>query len=274
MQVSERNIHDPVPKNVSKFPIHQTYLTSDAEGNNKGVYKFKCPEVWSSARSGKKAIAIRSIRWQAKSLSLSFQISIECKKNINGTITDQTIVLKYANIIAARTVLTDICNDIKGNLELKALNKNADLTFHFWYDNVRFKFLMFISDNNTNNNANCSFRIYDSYDNSKPSASFNILLNQPKDYHPEAATVYTVDNVWDRVTALHFHSSFVPFDNYQYLGCLFDNWFKPIVYQDANASPLFNVWVTTDMKTNINFLYEEFIFRFTFIISSNDQYCA
>ena len=39
MQVQERNIHDPVPRNVSKFPIHQTYLTSDAEGNNKGTYK-------------------------------------------------------------------------------------------------------------------------------------------------------------------------------------------------------------------------------------------
>ena len=54
-------INDPVPRNVSKFPIHQTYLTADAERTGNGGYKFKAPEVWSSARSGKKSIAIRSI---------------------------------------------------------------------------------------------------------------------------------------------------------------------------------------------------------------------
>ena len=177
MQVQERNIHDPVPRNVSKFPIHQTYLSSDAEGNNKGTYKFKCPEVWSSARSGKKAVAIRSISWLAKSLSLSFQISIECKKNLSGTISDQTIALKYYNIIPARTSLTDALNDIKGTLELQASSKNADLTFRFWYNNVTFSLMIVIEDNNTNNHTACSFRFYDVSDISKTSESLNILLN-------------------------------------------------------------------------------------------------
>ena len=77
MQVSERNIHDPVPKNVSKYPIHQTYLTSDAETNGTGGFRFKCPEVWSSARSGKKSIEVRSIDWLAVSYTLDFSIFVD-----------------------------------------------------------------------------------------------------------------------------------------------------------------------------------------------------
>ena len=102
--------------------------------------------------------------------------------------------------------------------------------------------------------------------------SFNMYFNQPLDYEPPITKSLTLNNVWDRCSALQFHASFVPFDNYQYLGAIFDNWNKPIIYQDANTSPLFNVWITTDMKHPINLLYEEFIFRFTFIIASNDQY--
>ena len=104
------------------------------------------------------------------------------------------------------------------------------------------------------------------------SESFNVWLNQPLDYFPAAATELVYENVWDRTSPLNFHASFVPFDNYQYLGAIFDNWNKPIIYQDANSSPLFNVWITTDMKTPIHLLHEQFIFRFTFIIATNDQY--
>ena len=46
-------LKDPVPKNVSKFPIHQTYLTDDAETTGTGGYRFKAREVWSSDRSAK-----------------------------------------------------------------------------------------------------------------------------------------------------------------------------------------------------------------------------
>ena len=73
---SNRIINDPVPKNVSKYPIHQTYLTSDSERTGTGGYKFKAPEVWSSARSGKKSIAIRSIQPIIKRHEVSFSIIV------------------------------------------------------------------------------------------------------------------------------------------------------------------------------------------------------
>ena len=74
---SNRIINDPVSKNISKFPIHQTYLTSDSERTGTGGYKFKAPEVWSSARSGKKSIAIRSIQHLKKSFDISFNLHIK-----------------------------------------------------------------------------------------------------------------------------------------------------------------------------------------------------
>ena len=105
MHVSERNIHDPVPKNASKFPIHQTYLTSDALGNSDGSYKFKCPEVWSSARSGKKSIAIRSIRWQGQALVLEFAIHF--------TVSSSAKTFLYRNTIPAHMSVTDVLVDIR-----------------------------------------------------------------------------------------------------------------------------------------------------------------
>ena len=69
---TEYLINDPVPRNVSKFPIHQTYLTDDSERTGNGGYKFKVPEVWSSALSGKKSIAIRSIQPIKKRMEFAF----------------------------------------------------------------------------------------------------------------------------------------------------------------------------------------------------------
>ena len=62
------------------------------------------------------------------------------------------------------------------------------------------------------------------------------------------------------------------FDNYQYLGELGDLWQNPIIYQDPNGSPLFNVWITTDLKNRIQILHETFIFRFSFIIDVEKYY--
>ena len=76
-------INDPVPRNASKFPIHQTYLTDDAERTGTGGYKFKAPEVWSSARSGKKSIAIRSIQPIRRRIGLAFAIVINQMKTIH-----------------------------------------------------------------------------------------------------------------------------------------------------------------------------------------------
>ena len=117
-------------------------------------------------------------------------------------------------------------------------------------------------------------RITEYKDASKLSSSLNRILNQPLNYFPEEDTEILYSNVWDRNTALSFHASFVPFDNYQYLGNILDRWNQPIIYQDPNSSPLFNVWTTTDLKTPIKHLHESFIIRMTFIISSESQYHA
>ena len=262
MQIQERNIHDPVPRNVSKFPIHQTYLSSDAEGNNNGIYKFKCPEVWSSARSGKKAIAIRSIKWQSSAIVLDFAINFT---DTGGT--NRSII--YRNTIPAHMCVTDVLVDIRTKFQEIVHDLSLD-TYYLITNLEGSKNELTIKLMNTDTAVN--FRISNSANAANCSESFNIWLNQPKDYFPAAANELTYNNVWDRTSALNFHASFIPFDNYQYLGAIFDNWNKPIIYQDASASPLFNVWITTDMKHPINLLHEQFIFRFTFIISSDQQY--
>ena len=261
-------IHDPVPKNASKYPIHQTYLTVDAVTNNNGVYKFKAPEVWSSARSGKKSIAIRSIRWLSKTFVLQFAIRFSITDD-GGNIVNK--VFPYKNTTPSNMAVTDVLVDIRVAFSQWVTTANdvdgyrlmADLDSN---DN---KLTMSLIDEG---GYEKSFRITDLTNIVDPSTSFNQWLNQPLNYFPAASTKLVYNNVWDRTTALNFHASFIPFDNYQYLGAIFDNWNSPIIYQDPNASPLFNIWITTDMKTPINLLYEQFAFRFTFIIDSDGQY--
>ena len=261
MRVSERIIHDPVPKNVSKFPIHQTYLTADAEGNSDGSYKFKAPEVWSSARSGKKSIAIRSIKWLSKTIVLQFSIRF--------TVSSTDHIFSYRNTIPSNMSVSDVLVDVKQQFSQWATTNSLttyDLTTYLEGDKNRLTIRLF------NNTTRVNFRVASLGDASTCSQSFNKWLNQPLDHFPAAADEQVYNNVWDRTTPLNFHASFVPFDNYQYLGAIFDNWNNPIIYQDANSSPLFNIWITTDMKTRLNLLYEQFIFRFTFIIDVDDQY--
>lgn len=260
-------INDPVPRNVSKFPIHQTYLTDDAERTGNGGYKFKAPEVWSSARSGKKSIAVRSIQWLPKSLNLSFGITIVK----NGS----SLVFKYSGIIPERTPIYDVFNSIIDKFDEWANKDNEhNLEINFEYFNNTHNNQLIIDIFTPNSTAQHQFRIHNKEDSSIPSSSFNELLNQPASYFPDTAFSLAYHNVWDRSTALNFHASFVSFDNYQYLGTVFDKWQTPIIYQDPNSSPLFNVWITVDLKTPFKLLYESFIFRFTFIISSESQYHA
>ena len=109
-------------------------------------------------------------------------------------------------------------------------------------------------------------KIHDFDDENKPSKSFNRIFNQPETMFQNLSSYLNYKNVWNRCSPLHFHASFIPFDNYQYLGEIGDTWQNPIVYQDPNGSPLFNVWVTTDLKNRIPIFHETFIFRFSFII--------
>ena len=265
----ERYLHDPVPRNVSKFPIHQTYLTSDAERTGKNGYKFKVPEVWDSARSGKKSIAIRSIQWNSKTFLLEFRISII---NTEESTTD---VFKFSAVIPERTPLTDITNIIieKFNNWVSDKGKDYELQIEYEFNTLKMKV---IRDNLNDTVTNFSFAILHISSSTKVPESLNILLNQPLNYNeyhtPKEEHIF--NNVWDRVSPLHFHASFIPFDNYQYLGALFEKWYTPIIYQDTNTSPLFNIWITTDLKNEFPIFHEEFIIRITFIISSESQYSS
>ena len=258
---SNRLINDPVPKNVSKFPIHQTYLTDDADRTGSGGYKFKAPEVWSSARSGKKSIAIRSIQWRPKTINLGLGISIELSSS--STYSD----FVYHKVIPINVSLYDILNDL-----LSEFNQNDQhLELHYSFNN-RTNQLKFYCSSTQDPSTNYKIRFHVNGETTQPSIAFNKLINQPENYFPASSYFPTYENVWDRATALNFHASFVPFDNYQNIGTVFDKWDSPIIYQDPNTSPLFNVWITSDLKTPLTLLHESFIFRFTFIISSENQY--
>lgn len=269
----ERYLHDPVPRNVSKFPIHQTYLTSDAERTGKNGYKFKVPEVWDSARSGKKSIAFKSVEWISKPIELHFYIDIH---NSSASNHDNDIQYEYIEIIPpfsdTRTIIGDILQSFNNNTSLQSANVKLITD----YTNNILKFAVVSTANpaptyqiNIRKHAKdvdvSSWKIKD-YDN-----TFNLIFNQPfsKDFDFQFEQKFY--NVWDRIT-IYFHSSFIPFDNYQFLAKLFDKWDKPIIYQDPNTSPLFNIWTTTDLKNELPILHEEFIIRISFIISSESIY--
>ena len=288
--IEERYIHDPVPKNVTKFPIQQTYITTDAERTANNGWKFKCPEVWSSARSGKKSIAIRSIKWRSHKSHLAFMLSIG---KVVSSAFNADVDLKFSMAISATASTHTIIDTIKSVFDqqlqyrfgayLNTLDEMDDVTervqkfdLHIRYDDNTLTFEV----TSRPGTAAGTYQLYlmtkrvaneDIIDN-----SFQDIFNQP--YINGVAILSTnskleFKNVWDRET-LNFHASFIPFDNYQYLGALGDEWNTPIVYQDPNTSPLFNVWVTHDLKTPLKILHENFIIRFTFIISTESQYSS
>jgi len=269
-QEANHYINDPVPKNVSKFPIHQTYLTSDAEGTGNGGYKFKCPEVWSSARSGKKSIAIRSIE-RAKSYyegALSFGILV---KKYNGTTLQDNIAYRTSKVYGSETCISEILKDLSENFRAAFSSDSLKLIAKFENNTVKFKIHKPSDDTATYKINIVKYETPYNATTFEPSTTFNYFFNQPMNYISDFAEEITYENVWSR-NILHFHASFIPFDNYQYLGSFNDKWNNPIIYQDPNTSPLFNIWTTSDLKTPIKILYEDFVFRFTFIISSESQY--
>ena len=268
--VSEKYLHDPVPKNVTKFPIHQTYLTSDSEKNSNGGYKFKCPEVWSSARSGKKSIAIRSIEWQQKQFVLDFSLVVHKTSDADDHQYDQT--LNCNMIIGIQMKTQDILINVYNQLSKQISASTFNLLVDYNYNKIAFEaktatnlantYTIKLVKNDIEKDSH-SVVIFNSFDN---------VFNQPyTDNDNNFYETIILNNVWDR-NILNFHASFIPFDNYQYLGILGDKWDKPIIYQDPNSSPLFNIWTTTDMKNVFPILHEEFIFRFTFYISADSKY--
>ena len=273
-------IHDPVPKNVSKFPIHQTYLTSDAERTGDGGYRFKAPEVWSSARSGKKSIAIRSIQRLHKSELVKF--TFQFHKTSENDDESNDFYFNYSDMIDSSTTVKDVCADIAEKLSKFIDDNSLSMTFTFTYDDLESElYLKFehtsadYDDDESEYNNYWQFKIIDSDDpelTPHPPESFYRLFNQPLNQSTNFMFELKLNNVWNRDGYLYFHSSFIPFDRYQFLGELHDEWNNPIVYQDPNGSPLFNVWTTLDLKTPYPILHEHFIIRITFIISSNDFY--
>jgi len=268
-----RVIHDPVPKNASKYGIHQTYLTTDAERTAKGGYKFKAPEMWSSARSGKKSISIRSIQWFPKQIHLDFDIRFHRVADGNDHTNDIPTI--YNSIIAPFQKTYEILADIRKTIN-KQLPENSKLTFNIDFEDNWLWFQATHADNDSYQISLVKDIEYEGGDSSKPiiRSPFDELFNQPFTGNDgEWHDIIMFDNVWDRFT-LNFHASIIPFDNYQYLGQLSDRWDNPIIYQDPNASPLFDIWTTSDLKTPFPILHEKFVIRMTFIISSENQYHA
>ena len=254
------------PRNTSKFLIHQTYNTDDSERTADNGYKFKMPEVWSSARSSNKSIAIRKIEWVPKVEYLDFELVIEKESDKSRNI------VRILLIIPERTSTTDILTEIKKEFDRCKIYKSdtSNLSLYISYhDSFNVEFSVYPNDNE---NEKYKIKICEPGYENKPSASFNRVFNQPKDKFLDFDYDLCYGNVWNRCSPLHFHASFIPFDNYQCLGELGDTWQNPIVYQDPNGSPLFNVWATTDMKQRIPILYETFVFRISFIIDVEKHY--
>ena len=274
---SNRIINDPVPKNASKFPIHQTYLTSDAERTGTGGYKFKAPEVWSSARSGKKSIAIRSIQPIIQRQEISFTVVVS---QFSGELVNTFEYFDFKFIADRENSLVDLIKQLKNDFEQWKQDVSNDedselITSEFELDiqylNNTLTFTI-ITESDSIYTYKISIVERDG-DTVSPAESLNRFINQPLDdskHTPSTKIVY--DNVWDHSSTLYFHASFIPFDNYQFLGELRDEWNNPIIFQDPNTSPLFNVWITSDLKTPFPILHENFIIRMSFIISSNDFY--
>ena len=275
--ISERWLHDPVPKNVTKFPINQTYLTTDAERNSNGGYKFKCPEVWSSARSAKKAIAIKSIEWASATVFLNFNIKFHLKEGDNPDSEDHSddFSVEISTPIINNLSMIDILNQLKLVIN-KELEKEDAPPIVFYYEYKEDKVNLSVLDTTLTN----TYQIYiekvdikrDPVTNAVIYNSFDRIFNQP--YSGDinwSDKKIELKNVWDR-SSVNFHASFIPFDNYQYLGELGDFFNNPLVYQDPNSSPLFNIWTTLDFKTPYVILHEPFCFRFIFIISVAENY--
>lgn len=250
------------PRNTSKFLIHQTYNTDDSERTADSQYRFKVPEVWSSARSSNKSIAIRKIEWVPRNEQLNFNIVIERESDKAKS------KIKIVLVIPERTSITDILDKVAEEFYKDKTVKTHEMVLVVGYNNEgRVSF-----DIDINNYGKYKFKICDTMDENKPSESFNRVFNQPKDMFLDFDESLYYFNVWNRCSPLHFHASFIPFDNYQYLGEIGDTWQNPIVYQDPNGSPLFNVWATTDLKNRIPIFHETFIFRFSFIIDVEKYY--
>lgn len=79
-----QTISDTGSCNMSKYPIHRTYLTDNAQHLFSGVYQIKAHEVWSSARSGKISIGIRSLKWISKQIYLLFSLIVQITSTIDA----------------------------------------------------------------------------------------------------------------------------------------------------------------------------------------------
>ena len=219
------------------------------------------PEVWSSARSSNKSIAIRKIEWVPKVESLRFKIILENQDDKSRS------EVRINLVIPERTSITDILDKVIEEFDKNKTSGIPGLKLYVEYRETIVTFYIDHEDDNPYTIKICSLS-----EDDKPSASFNRVFNQPIDKFLDFDTELHYENVWNRCSPLHFHASFIPFDNYQCLGELGDTWQNPIVYQDPNGSPLFNVWATTDMKQRIPILYETFVFRISFIIDVEKHY--
>ena len=178
------------PRNTSKFLIHQTYNTDDSERTADNGYKFKVPEVWSSARSSNKSIAIRKIEWVPKVEFLNFKIVLENQNDKSRS------EVKIALVIPERTSITDILDKVIEEFDKNNKTGIPNLKLCVSYAET---FLMFYINHIADDNY--KIKICESSLSSEggeaPSASFNRVFNQPKDKFFDFDYDLHYFNVWN-----------------------------------------------------------------------------
>ena len=270
MSNSNALVNGFVPKNVSKFPIEQTYFTADSEGTGEVGYRFKMPEIWSSARSAKKSIAIRSIEKVGMNKyhnMLSFKMLI---KNSDETINEFGFSQHISNDGLIMNVINNIGNAFKA-WNTTITSKKADHTLFIEYNDYHtINFYVIGVDKTSKTESTTKIKITSIDDESKPSDSFNIFFNQPPNHYLDYSEELTYTNVLSGMEDIYFHASLIPFDTYRYLGKVGTIYPKPIVYQDPNSSPIFTVWTTLNFKDPFP-IYQDFIIRFSFVLSYEDH---
>ena len=238
------------------------------------------PELWNSSISSKKTIAIREINMIPQQYNLRFRmywkVELSDTKKYNGFI-------KYDNTISNEDKTGEVLSDVKTYIDNVFANYTENdgelvntIRFLYFYDETDNTYSFGIHSSQIEKSyphASISFKIVDFLygDSTLGSESWNRLMNQPLEKPCDYANIHTYKNVWNKLN-LYFHASFVPYDNYQYIGAVKDIWYKPIIYQYTNASPIFKIWTTIDMINPLIILHEKFYVRLSFVLSSDDKY--
>lgn len=189
-------VKEKAPKNVSKYPIEQTYVLdyniNNNNNNKNNNYSCKMPELWNSSISSKKTIAIREINMIPQQYNLRFRmywkVELSDTKKYNGFI-------KYDNTISNEDKTGDVLSDVKTYIDNVFANYTENdgelvntIRFLYYYDETDNTYSFGIHSSQIEKSyphASISFKIVDFLygDSTLGSESWNRLMNQPLEKH-------------------------------------------------------------------------------------------